>query len=599
MSVINNLSENEKYECILSLSWGHYDPSACISINGNIVAYVEEERLTRQKHAIGRFPDLALLEVLDIAGITILDVNLISVNWDLQKFESGYMEIFYDNYNAKYRPDGNTRRWQRNNLCHLNHEFIRNFLVGKFTELFGSSYVPEIVSFGHHYVHAWQASVMSGFDDSIVLVMDGSGDDLATSIWFWKDGSLRNIKEIYIPNSLGWFFAAVTEFLGFSAYDGEAKVMAMAGYGFNDLGLKCLFDRVLDVHDGEYSLNLDYIHNGLHTYSGRFTDKFFDEIGGGMPLDSNMEQRHFNIALAAQNKLFEAASALLRPVMNLYFSNNICLSGGVALNVSLSRRIQSELGFEKLFSNPLSSDAGAIVGASLLASSRVVGIEQRKKISHHLKNLSLGRCYSDAMIIDILHNKGYKKFYRIGGDYIPVAELLASGAILAWFQGGCEAGPRALGFRSLLCDPRNGRAIDKLTVEIKARQWWQPYGVSVIKEMCVDYFELDVFSPNMSTSVGVREIFRNIAPRAVHVDGSVRPHVVDDHFLSFYKLIRSFGDITGLYALINTSLNRKGEPIAYSPSDALEVYEGSSVDAIVIGDFLLQKEGRYGQSVHC
>lgn len=565
----------------LALSCGGYDPAACIARDGEVLAYVEEERLCREKHAVGRFPTGALREVLDLAGVAISEIQCISVNWDLPRFENGHMQSFYAESNRGRNIAMATLRWQRRNLQTYTHDSIRNYLHVKLREIGLSSTLPPIQSFPHHYIHAWHSFVMSGHSKANVLVLDGSGDSECSSFWLFDDATARLLSVRQIPNSLGWFYAAITEFLGFSAYDGEHKVMAMSAIGKPNSKLRAAIERLLPINGGEYELRPHLIHDGEHSFSWRFTDSLV-ELLGVEPKQQGQEflQVHFDLAFEAQRQLEQAAiSFALKSSTDK--SVPLCLGGGVALNVTLGAALQRAFPQYPVFVNPLASDSGAIVGSALRATCQGNRIKQAG-------NLFLGRQFSQVHVEGLLSNRNLS--WEAAEPSAILTQLLR-GRLVGWFQGRAEAGPRALGARSILCDPRNEHAIDRLTNLIKRREVWQPYGLSVPATKLEETIAAKISSENMSIAVEILPEPIRKGLRAIHADGTTRPHVVhSDTQPLLHEVLVKFGAQTGVFALINTSLNRKGEPIAYSPEDALSVFCETQLDALVLENCLVLKE---------
>lgn len=582
--MIQRQIQNDTY--VLAVSWGHSDPAVAISSNGKIVAYVEEERLSRVKHAFGNFPILALRECLSIAKIKLSDITLIAINWDLERFENGSIKEQYAKINLEYTPEKSTLDWQRENLRKYTTKTVKQAFFENLAPHFESLSLPPIVSFGHHYIHAWQAAIMSGYSDALVLVIDGSGDDMASSIWKYDGKDVTPKRVVKLPHSLGWFYAAITEFLGFQAYDGEHKVMAMSAYGKATSFLDKAIAEILCITEREYKINPKFIHDGPHTYSGRFTDQLIRllKIKPKNPSDK-FEKIHFDLAAAAQRQLNKAVTNFLNSELSVARTKNVCFSGGVALNVTLSAHLQNNCGIDHFFANPLASDAGAIVGSALRADSHF-----RHSTTRPIEILSLGRSYSRSDIRYILDSER-REYTCLEGEYSRIVTLLQNGCLVAWMYGGAEAGPRALGNRSILCDPTNATAVSKLTMEVKNRHSWQPYGLSIPNSHVHEYLAIPVDSHNMSIAVPTTKTLQDKIPALIHPDGTLRPQIVHKNKNpEFFDLLQLFGNSSGVYALLNTSLNRRGEPMAYSPNDAITIFDETTIDALIIEDILLLKK---------
>jgi carbamoyltransferase len=571
--------KSERTTTALAISLGAHDPAVCLARDGDILAHVEEERVLREKHADGKFPSRALREVLDIARLGMSDIDCIAVNWDLPRFEDGRMAQFYADANRGRKVTEATLQWQRRNLQTFTTDALRNRLRLEFERL-GFSSVPKIISFPHHDVHAWQAYTVSGFDQANVLVMGGSGDAECSSVWTFDGQTAKQLACQNMPHSLGWFYAAITEYLGYAAYDGEHKVMAMAAFGAADPSLESAIGEMLAVTPQGYELASRYIHDGAHSFSGRFTDALVDLLGmAPKRLAQRFEKAHFDLAFVAQRQLEKAAIAFLR-ASGADLSLPLCVSGELALNVTLGSRLQREFPAHPVFANPLGADSGAQLGAALRATCAHRPVAYKG-------SLLLGREYPQQQIEQLLASR---QLEWQPATVEAILSLLDDGRLLGWFQGRAEVGPRALGARSILCDPRNETAMAKLTEVMKLREHWQPYGLSMPASRVHEVIAGPLASENMSIAAPVRPAQIANGLKAVHIDGSTRPHVVHQAAQPLlFEVLERFGEQTGVFALINTSFNRRGEPIAYAPRDALSIYLETELDALVIGHCLLTK----------
>jgi carbamoyltransferase len=570
----------------LGIFEGHADPAVALVSGGEIVAFSEEERHTRNKHAWGMYPIRALRYCLDTAGIALSDVTSVGLNWNTDAYTDGRMQAFYDQLNAKYPVDNATISWQRSLIGRFNRENTERRHHFEWRRAFGNIEFPPIVSAPHHYTHAFQAAMQSGFDESLCLTIDGSGDEHCTVLWEHRGTSLTPIYERLIPHSLGWFYAAMTEYLGFQAYDGEYKLMGLAAYGRENAEFAEKVGRIVQIDPEEphcYRIDPTYIHYGTHTYSNRYTDKLV-ELFGRPPRISTEDYSpwHEELAYAVQGYLERAVTAIVEWGIDQTGLTNVTIGGGVGLNVKMNSKIFELPSVTDFWAQPLCSDGGAAVGAAFVAEFQSSG-ERPKK----LVRLDLGYEETDIEPILIQSKVAYTRSHDIARD---AAKLIADGKIVGWFEGRMEAGPRALGQRSILADPREVSSRDKVNAIIKFREYWRPFCPSMLSERADDYLEDHTDAPFMIISFRATERLRQEAPAIVHVDGTARVQLVDrDIHPKYHRLISEFEKLTGVGVLLNTSFNVKGEPIVCTLRDALRTFWSTGLDALVAGDFLITK----------
>ncbi|MES1240841.1 MAG: carbamoyltransferase C-terminal domain-containing protein [Acidobacteriota bacterium] len=562
------------------------DPAACLVQNGRVVAYVEEERLIRFKHAPNIFPIRSIESCLRIAGLQLKDIDFIAYGYDAPRYSNGEIGSFYQQVNSQFPPDPATRGWQERNLSMLSEKTLRTRLERELLVHFGAHRIPELRFQPHHRSHAVATFFLSPFEEALVLTLDGSGDHQCTTLWKGSGNSLELIRELPIPHSLGWFYSAITEYLGFSAYDGEYKVMGLAAYGRENLEIRRALDRVLlPGPDGAYSLDLRYIHRGTHTYSDRFTDEMIDLLGipprtGRVPLTSV----HEDLAFEAQRALEERVLNLLTHCRSAYGLKNICIGGGVGQNVKMNGRVHASGLFDNIFLFPIPSDSGTSVGAAMGLYHELTG-ERPQPLQH----VYWGPSYSDEEILEELQSCGLS-FEEMPDIAETVAKLIADGKIVGWFQAGMEGGPRALGARSILADPRDVGSRDRVNAAIKFREYWRPFCPSIAEESLDLFVERPVRSPFMIISFKATEHARRTVPAVVHVDGTVRIQTVDKvSNPRFHALLEAFEKVAGVPVVLNTSFNIKGEPIVCSPRDALRTFWATGLDALAVGKFLIRK----------
>ncbi|MDH3745645.1 MAG: nodulation protein [Acidobacteriota bacterium] len=568
------------------------DPAACLVRDGEVVAFVEEERLIRFKHAEGIFPIRAIAFCLSQGGLRLEDVDRFVYGWDGPRYSdptSQGMASFYERLNGKYPPDSGTRAWQRRNLSWFRAERVESRLRAELVRFFGiePGKIPPLVFHPHHETHAAAGFYLSDLEEALVLVLDGSGDSDCTTLWRGEGVSLEPLERIEIPHSLGWFYAALTEYLGFQAYDGEYKVMGLAAYGRDNVEMREQLGRVVAIGPRGYDYVLDprFIHHGPHSYSHRFTDHLVELLGlpprlGGRPL----EQTHHDLAFETQRALETAVLRLLSHFRQSTGMKNLCISGGVGLNVKLNSRIRESGLFDRVSAFPIPSDSGLGVGAAVALDVAEIG-----KRPAPLRHVFLGPSYEDDQIETQIRSCGY--IYRTCDDVAEeAAELLEKGKVVAWFQGALEAGPRALGGRSILADPRTVDSRERVNSAIKFREYWRPFCPSMTEKSAERFLENAEAAPFMIMAFEASDEAREKIPGVVHVDGTVRVQTVDHASNPLYhRLLEAFERRTGVAVVLNTSFNIKGEAIVASPRDAFRTFWSTGIDALAIGSFLIEK----------
>jgi len=446
----------------------------------------------------------------------------------------------------------------------------------RFHQLFGATKRP-FRFVDHHLAHAISAYAFSGFDDSAVLVLDGRGSWEATSLWMGRNGSLEHVWTIPWPNSLGLFYAQFTNYLGFQPYSDEWKVMGLAPYGEAGVSLR----EFIAPNDNPYRVAT---HLLIGKYPAR-TARIEARLGPRRVPESEIDPRCKNVAFAVQESCEEAMLTLAKSALAKTGSRNLCLAGGVALNSKANGKILASGLVDGLFVQPAASDDGVCLGAALAP---YLDSGERLPVKK-MKHAYLGPEISDEEIERALQT--YKlRFTRTADPAKAAAELLANGKILGWFQGKMEFGPRALGARSILADPRDPEMNAKVNNAVKFREWWRPFAPSMLAEVAGEYLESCTDSPFMIVTAQVKPEKRNIIPSVTHVDGSARPQTVErDVNPLYWRLIHEFGERTGVPVVMNTSFNLRGEPIVCTPTDAVRTFFSSGMDALVIGNFVVEK----------
>jgi carbamoyltransferase len=551
-----------------------HDSSACLVRDGELLFAIAEERLSRLKHDAS-FPRLAIQACLDFAGITAQQLDDICFGWptpgpgfrhDLKCYASGKLPATFNNvltsslhFVSMTRQRGGAKR------------FAQNFGETKARMRFVD----------HHFAHALSTFAYSGFDDAAVVVMDGRGAFEATSIWHGRDGRLEHVLTIPFPDSVGFFYSEFTEFLGFHRNSDEWKVMGLAPYGEPGVDLRAF----IDVETGSDSEPCR-VHSGmLMPRGGRLFPEMTKRFGAPRVGEGEISQRDKNIAFAVQEACEAAMMSVVRVAMKNTGSRNLCMAGGVALNSKANGKIVASGLIDKIFVQPAASDDGVALGAAMMPYLDGGGKLPKREMRHAY----LGTAFDDEAIETALRT--YKlRYTRVADAAEPAAELLSLGKILGWFQGRMEFGPRALGARSILADPRDPEMNAKVNNAVKFREWWRPFAPSFKKEIAAEYLESATDSPFMILTAQVRPEKRAVIPSVTHVDGSARPQTVEKEINPLYwRLIDGFGLRTGVPVVMNTSFNLRGEAIVNTPTDAIRTFFSSGMDYLVIGNFVVEK----------
>jgi len=576
-------------DLFLGIFEGHSDPAVAIVRGGEVLAYAEEERHLRYKHAHGLYPSRALQYCLDVAGATIEDIVAVGINWNLPSFTNGTIEEFYRSLRAEWPIDARTEAWQGAMLRRFNERNLTAHHHGHWRRMFGDKKLPPLHAVPHHYTHAFQACMQSPFEESICVTIDGSGDEDCTVVWHHRGDRVEALRRIPIPHSLGWAYAAFTEYLGFAAYDGEYKVMGLAAYGRPDPALREAVGKVIfPAPDGiEYRVDATYVHYGPRNWSERFTDKLPELFGRPPRLrEEEITSWHEDLAYAVQENLEEAVRRLVLWAVNETGVRDVCISGGVGQNIKMNTALFELPEVRDVRPHPLCSDGGAAAGAALAACAELGGGRPEP-----IRTLALGHQESDEEIEAIL--KLTLLDYEKPADICEaVAAELARGHIVGWFQGRMEGGPRALGQRSILADPRTIENRDRVNAVIKFREYWRPFCPSMPAEAAERYFERYTDAPFMTIAFEANERLRAEAPAIVHVDGTSRVQMVHQEVLPrYHKLLVEFEKLTGVPVILNTSFNVKGEPIVCTVQDALRTFGATGIEVLAVGGFLIRKAG--------
>jgi carbamoyltransferase len=570
---------------LIGVNFPGREPSACLVAGNELVAAVEEDRFTREKYAEDRLPCASAEFCLRHSGLAPGDIDCIAFPWDVPGYADGSIASMYKQLNAACPPDAEMLRWQEENLRAFHPRNVAHGIETVWRTIAPGTPVPEIRFVPHHYAHACGAFFGSGFEDALVVVADGNGDRECTSIWRGSATGVELLASIPMPHSLGWFYSTVSNFLGFPAGSGEPKVMGLAAYGNENTYARKLAALIaLDGDGWRYAVGHEYLYSGKHSFSSEFTDALFDLTqlqprASGEPVGD----RHRDLARAAQAMIEESMLRLVRHWMTKTGLRNLCLNGGVALNCKANGELWRAAGADAIYVPPAASDAGQCIGAA----AAVLWDRDRVRLTP-IRDADYGPAFDDASIGVALRRSGYPR--ERPPDLAPVvAEAIESGKIVGWFEGRIEIGPRALGRRSIIADPRSAAIRDRIN-HIKKREPWRPLCPSILEEHAAEYLERPTAAPFMNLAFYVRSAACQRIAGVVHVDGTTRPHLVNRSLQpAYWNVINAFRQRTGVAAVLNTSFNVDSEPVVLSPEHAVRCFAGSGLDAMAIGGYYVTK----------
>lgn len=585
---------------ILGISAFYHDSAACFVRDGEIVAAAQEERFTRKKHDYN-FPINAVEYCLKEAGINAEELDYVGFyDKPFIKFE----RILYS-YLA-YAPIGIKSFFKAIPLWIKQKLFIRD-VIKKELGYNGQILFPE-----HHESHAASAFYPSPFSEAAILTIDAVGEWATTSYGIGKENDISIMSELKFPHSLGLLYSAFTYYTGFKVNSAEYKVMGLAPYG-EPKYVDTILDKLIDLkEDGSFKLNMRYFNycTGLTMTNGRFNKLF-----GGRPCKpgSKVTQREMDLARSIQVVTEEIVFRMVNHVYKETGKKNLCLAGGVALNCVSNGRLLREGPFENLWIQPAAGDAGGALGVALLIWYKYLGNNRKLDEARMLQKASyLGNYYTDEEIEGFLTKEGIP-FEKLKTKEIPprIAELIASENVIGWFEGRMEFGPRALGSRSIIGDPRSKEMQSIMNLKIKYRESFRPFAPTVLREHVSDYFDIDCESPYMSLVANIKDekrikmsgeeeklfgleklkVVRSEVPAITHVDYTARIQTVtkEDNPL-FYSVIEEFYKKTGCPMIVNTSFNVRGEPIVCRPEEAYKCFMRTGMDYLIMGSYLLDKK---------
>ncbi|MFB2919863.1 MULTISPECIES: carbamoyltransferase [Aerosakkonema] len=591
---------------IIGISAYYHDSAAALIGNGEIVAAAQEERFTRKKHDPS-FPSQAISYCLREAGIQLQDLDyIVFYEKPFTKFDR-----LLETYLA-YAPKG-FRSFITSMPVWLKEKLYLKSVIKKELAKLGNcqpSQLPPLLFTEHHQSHAASAFFPSPFERAAVLCLDAVGEWATTSLWLGEGNQLTPKWQIDFPHSLGMLYSAFTYYTGFKVNSGEYKLMGLAPYGepkYADL----ILDHLLDLkEDGSFRLNMEYFN---YTTGLTMTNQKFDTLFGGPPRqpESKLTQREMDIAASVQKVTEEVVLRLSKTVHQQLGEDYLCLAGGVALNCVANGRILREGPFKDIWIQPAAGDAGGAIGAALAIWHQYKDRPRSFKGRDTMQGCYLGPKFSQSEIRAYLDTVGAKYEQLEDNELLPkLAEILAQENVVGWFSGRMEFGPRALGSRSIIGDPRSPKMQSVMNLKIKYRESFRPFAPSVLAERVSDYFEIDRSSPYMLLVAPIKEnlrhtmnseqqqlfgidklnVPRSTIPAVTHVDYSARIQTVHQETNPrYYELIRHFEQKTGAAVLVNTSFNVRGEPIVCTPEDAYRCFMRTEMDYLVLENFLLAK----------
>ena len=591
---------------ILGISAFYHDSAAALIIDGEIFAAAQEERFTRSKHDPS-YPTNAINYCLSEAGLSLEQIDYIAFyDKPFLKFER-----LIETYVA-FVPKGlqSFRMampiWLREKL------FLKDMLIKEIKKSYKEFDSNKLMFGEHHFSHAASAFYASPFEEAVIITLDGVGEWATTTVAIGKSHELNIVKEIHFPHSLGLLYSAFTYYIGFRVNSGEYKVMGLAPYGepkYKDL----ILDKLVDLkEDGSFRLDQSYFNyaTGLTMVNQKFADLFGEPIR--KPDIDELTQFHMDIAASVQAVTEKVILTMTRSLANEYNIPNLCMAGGVALNCVANGKINRDKAFKNIWIQPASGDAGGALGGALAIWHKELNKPREVNLSDAMKGSYLGPSYKQASIEKELSACGAKFNSVTEIEMIEqTAQALTDSNAIGWFQDRMEFGPRSLGGRSILGDPRSEKMQTTLNLKVKYRESFRPFAPSVLREDVSEWFEADYDSPYMLMVDYVKKdkriemakeeeslfgidklnIKRSSIPAITHVDYSARIQTVHKETNpKYHALIAKFKEKTGCSVIVNTSFNVRGEPIVCSPEDAFKCFMGTELDLLVVGNCILRKE---------
>ncbi|MEK6153495.1 carbamoyltransferase C-terminal domain-containing protein [Flavobacteriaceae bacterium 3-367] len=559
---------------ILGINYYFHDSTACIVIDGKLVAAMEEERLNRDKHT-SAFPELAIRKCLEMAGISITDIDHIAVSikptthwWKKLKYVLGHLKSF---------------------MPFFGHHVVNAYAKQRrfwlwYKQQWKTNEGPKVHFIQHHLTHVAGTFFVSPYKEAALLGIDGSGEWATTWLGHGKGNTVQKFGESFFPHSFGSFYETVTQFCGFKPNYDEGKTMGLAPMGNHEV-FKEEVEKMISVDkQGKVKVDLSYF-NYQYLVKNTYSEKFLKIFGAPRSPKGAFKDNHKDLAAAFQHVLENRVLELCHILYERTKAPYLVISGGVSLNSVMNGRIVRETPFKDVYVMPAAGDNGTAIGAAYYLYN---GIFKNERNYVH-SDPYVGTSYNNEEIKKVIDGA------KLNADYVQdicgkAAALLAEGKIIGWFQGPMEIGPRALGSRSILANPAFPQMKDKINAEVKFREAYRPFAPSALLESYKDFFDLEVEAPFMLKVCDVLEDKQAVIPAVTHVDGSARLQTVSKELHPLYhQVISELGALTGVPVVLNTSFNIQGEPVVESPKDALRCFYSTGLDYLVIGNYLLSK----------
>lgn len=558
--------------------FGSHDPSAALFQEGKLLFAIEEERFTRRKHAKSQFPLNSIKACLEYENITLTDIDEIVLPY--------YPPLIKKNIRnellPKRSPNSSSIEMLNSYLYSIKDTLIKlkmpTYFVKQHLQSEFDNEIPSITMASHHRCHAISAYYYSSYDESLVLTIDGSGEYDSTVVWHGQGDNLTRIRTYKLPNSLGFFFGAVTEFLGFKQNNGEGKVMGLAPYGTYNEQIESALLSLIET-------GVDYDVTEITKYNKSDRVSLLEDV-----LDRKRKQGDTNsfskwekdLAYTTQKLLENICTDITEYYLDKLELENVCLAGGVALNCKLNKKIMEVDGVDNIFIQPVAHDAGLSLGGGL--------INSKSSEVPKLDNLYFGDGATNKEIKQVL-NKNKIEYSKPDNMAQYIAKEIADGKLVARYSGRMELGPRALGNRSILADPRTASSRDRVNKYVKHREAWRPFAPTILEEAADDYLESGHVDPFMITTATVKPEKQGELEAVLHPeDNTTRPQTVNQNQnTEYYQIINEFKKITGVPVVLNTSFNDHGEPIVRSPTEAIKDFYGMGLDILIMNDYAVEK----------
>ena len=593
---------------IIGISCYYHDSAAALIQNGTVLCAIQEERLSRIKHD-SSFPINSIKEILRVNKLNLSDIDyIVFYEKPFVKFER-----LMDTY-VSFAPRGIRSYLKSMPLWISEKLFQKKNMINQLDSIEKIKNIEKKIKFSeHHLSHAASAFYPSPFKEALILTIDGVGEKVTTSVAIGRGSDIKITKEIHFPHSLGLLYSSFTHFLGFKVNDGEYKVMGLAPYG-KSLYKDLIYKKLIDLkEDGSFRLRMNYFEFATDL---KMIGKKFETLFGSNIRKSNekINQFHMDIASSIQDVLEEIILKLITNLKKNYPKlNNLCLAGGVALNCVANGKIHKSKIFENIWIQPASGDAGGSIGAGLAYWYKNYSKDYEDDKKKNYFDPRLGTEYSNEKIENVLKKFNAKYRYLKDSELIrETAHLLSEKKVIGWFQDKMEFGPRALGSRSIIADPRDQFMQKKINMKIKYREGFRPFAPIILEDYVKKFFDIETISPymllvgqvkgceeqkgNLDKFIGFEKLknINSLIPAVTHVNYSARIQTVSQsQNKKIYSLIQEFHKITNIPILVNTSFNIKDEPIVESPENAFKCFMGSGLDYMVCGNFLLKKDEQY------